>query len=237
VRVTGTCGPSATNTANSSTIVVNVTPPTPTGVTANFVPMSGLNVVAVSWTGATGNGITYTVDGVERTGGTLTTVSFDDVTLTTFYDTTVVAAKAYLYSVRRKEKIGAYPAIYSASSTADLVTTVQFTDDPLRAIGDPLGATAVKGIHFSEVRQAIDAVRALAGLPPGWGSYSPLTGPILYTQLSTTALTANVSMLAGLNQALTIAPINRAAASYSLTPLVGGPVKVEHIQVLREAVR
>jgi hypothetical protein len=227
VRVTGTCGSSATNTANSSTIVVNVTPPTPTGVTANFVPVSGLNVVAVSWTGATGNGITYKVDRVERSGGSLTT----------FYDTTVVAAKAYLYSVRRKEKIGSYPAIYSASSTADLVTTVQFTDDPLRAIGDPLGATAVKGVHFSEIRQAIDAVRALAGLSPGWASYSPLTGPILYTQLSTTALTSNVSMLAGLNQALTIAPINRAAASYSLTPILTGPVKVEHIQVLREAVR
>jgi hypothetical protein len=83
------------------------------------------------------------LDRVERSEGSLTTVSFDHVT----DETTVVAAKAYLYSVRRKEKIGSYPAICSASSTADLVTTVQFTDDPLRAIGDPLGATAVKGVH------------------------------------------------------------------------------------------
>jgi hypothetical protein len=157
--------------------------------------------------------------------------------VTTFYDTTVVGAKAYLYSVRRKEKIGSYPAIYSAASAADLVTTVQFTDDPLRAIGDPAGATTVAGVHFSQIRQAIDAVRALAGLPAGWSSDSPLTGLILYNQLSTTALTPNVSMLAALNQALTIAPINRAAASYLVTPALHGPVKIEHIQALREAVR
>jgi hypothetical protein len=164
-------------------------------------------------------------------------VSFDNVTMTSFYDSTVAASKAYLYSVRRKEKIGSYPAIYSASSTADLVTTVQFTDDPLRVIGDPLGATAVKGIHFSELRQAIDAVRVLAGLPPGWASYSPLTGVILYNQQSTTSLTTNVSMKAALNQALILAPINRAAVSYTVPATQGGPVRAEHIQVLREAVR
>jgi hypothetical protein len=44
-------------------------------------------------------------------------------------------------------------------------------------------------------------------------------------------------MLAALNQALTLAPINRAAVSYSVTPALHGPVKTEHIQVLREAVR
>jgi hypothetical protein len=56
-------------------------------------------------------------------------------------------------------------------------------------------------------------------------------------KLTTTSLTTKVWMLAALNQALTIAPINHAAVSYLVTPAQNGPVKIEHIQALREAVR
>ena len=54
-----------------------------------------------------------------------------------------------------------------------------FTDDPVTA-----GVTLISGVHFSEMRKAIDALRDAAGLAPVWSSYSPLTGTVLAVHVS-----------------------------------------------------
>jgi hypothetical protein len=45
-------------------------------------------------------------------------------------------------------------------SNRDLATTIVFTDDPIVA-----GSTLIKAVHFNELRTAVNAVRAAAGLP------------------------------------------------------------------------
>jgi hypothetical protein len=50
----------------------------------------------------------------------------------------------------------------SAFSNVDLATTIVFTDDPL-----VVGSTRAKAVHLTELRQAVDAVRAAAGLSAG----------------------------------------------------------------------
>lgn len=73
-----------------------------------------------------------------------------------FTDNGVVAGATYLYQVRAVDAAGACPSGYS---NVDLATTVIFTDDPLLS-----RLTIIKAQHVSEVRQAVDAVRATANM-------------------------------------------------------------------------
>ena len=74
---------------------------------------------------------------------------------TTFPDSGLTENTAYLYWVRA---VGA-AANVGPQSSADLATTIVFTDDPVFA-----NTTNVKADHFLELRIAVDAVRATAGL-------------------------------------------------------------------------
>jgi hypothetical protein len=86
------------------------------------------------------------------------------VTGLTYTDSTVSPGTAYLYKVRAVAS-----GLVSADSNIDLATTVIFTDDPLVA-----GTTVVKGVHLAEMRTAVNAVRALAGLSAAaWTDPSP----------------------------------------------------------------
>ena len=68
----------------------------------------------------------------------------------------LVPGTTYVYRVRA---VGpGFPG--SAISAPDIATTVVFTDDPLVA-----GSTLVKGIHLTQLRAAVNAVRAAAVLP------------------------------------------------------------------------
>ena len=86
-------------------------------------------------------------------GQTFTTIS--SPATNSANDATVVAGYAYLYRVRAKSSDGT-PSNWSAP---DLMTAIAFTNDPLLA-----HATAVKALHVTELRSAVNAVRALAGL-------------------------------------------------------------------------
>ena len=70
----------------------------------------------------------------------------------TYNDSSVVANKAYAYSV--KATVG---MIDSAESNRDLATTHAFTDDPL------LAGTIVRLMHLNQIRSAANSVRSLAG--------------------------------------------------------------------------
>ena len=107
--------------------------------------------VSVSWTGTAG--ATYEV--LRLAAGAVSTTLGTSIT-GSFTDNTASANTAYLYKVR-----GIAPSI-TPYGAADLATTVIFTDPTLVA-----GTTAVKAVHFTQMRTAVNAVRALAGLSGG----------------------------------------------------------------------
>lgn len=79
----------------------------------------------------------------------------------------VPANPAYLFAVSAVDANGAE----SARSVPDLATMVVFTDDPLVQ-----RSTRVKARHFTELRAAINAARAFAGLAPFAYSSTPAAG-------------------------------------------------------------
>lgn len=84
-------------------------------------------------------------------------------------DTTALGGKVYLYHVRAVFAGGTR----SAYSNQDLALTYIFTDDPL----NPNGArTTIKAQHFTELRDAINALRVAVNLSPfGWTTVAPAT--------------------------------------------------------------
>lgn len=94
-------------------------------------------------------------------------------TTTSHTDSSAVPGTTYMYRVRPVDSGGAS----GAYSNDDLATTIGFTDDPLVS-----GSTIIKAIHVNELRQAVNAVRAAAGLEPAVFSDSSLPG-ILVRQL------------------------------------------------------
>lgn len=72
-----------------------------------------------------------------------------------------------VYQVRAVDAVGTM----SAFSAADLATTMFFTDGPLAA-----GITTIKAVHWTELRTAVNLVRAAGGLAPATFT-DPLTTP------------------------------------------------------------
>lgn len=144
---------------DSEAITITVTGVSPSGVLATGASATS---VAVSWGPSTG-AVTYEVFRRVAGGGF---VSVGTTPSLGFTDNTAAANTAYLYAVRGLDG-GGSPSPLSAS---DLATTRIFTNDPL-AVG-----TIVSATHFAQLRLAIDAVRALANLPPAAFTDSSLTG-------------------------------------------------------------
>jgi hypothetical protein len=151
--------------------------------------------------------------GVFRMIGTTATNSFTD--------TAVVSNAAYLYKVRSVDALSKR----SAFAGPDLATTVPFTDDPLVA-----QTTVVKAEHITQLRTAVNAVRALAGLSAVSFTIDP-------------ALTAGILIKAphvsDLRTALDPArsALGLPALSYTDSTLSGVNVKAAHLQELRAGVK
>ena len=128
---------------------VIVGPSTPTGVIATATTPTNVNV---SWTNVAG--LTYEV--VRASASPF--VSLTTNATTPYPDGTVVANTSYVYKVRA---IDASLRV-SPFSVPDAATTKFFLDDPLIVQG-----TAVKAQHITELRQAVNMLRAAASLGPG----------------------------------------------------------------------
>jgi hypothetical protein len=76
-------------------------------------------------------------------------------TTTTYNDSNLTPGTTYVYEVRAVNTGGTR----SAFSNVDIATTILFTDDPVIA-----RVTSVRAVHLAELRQAVNAVRAAAGL-------------------------------------------------------------------------
>ena len=99
-------------------------------------------------------------------GGTFTVLN-SNVATTSYTDSTVTSVNAYLYRVRTADAVGNL----SAPSGIDVATAITFTDNPLT-----VGATPVKEVHLTELRQAVNAVRAAANLGAATWTDPTLTG-------------------------------------------------------------
>jgi hypothetical protein len=79
----------------------------------------------------------------------------------------LTSTTTYIYRVRAVDVNGNY----SDFSNTDIATTIVFTDDPLVA-----GTTIVQALHITELRSAVNAMRAAAGLSAATWTDSSLTG-------------------------------------------------------------
>jgi hypothetical protein len=190
-------------------------------ISRSFVPMATAmspTDVLVSWNTVPGSA-RYDI---YRRGSVGDFAYVGQTTTTSFNDITAAPGTAYLYAVRSIDAAN----FASPLSSPDLATTVVFTDLVLVPL-----STAIKAAHVNELRTAVNAVRALAGLP----AY-PFTDPSL-------APGATVSRLhiADLRAALDPArsTLGLLAASYEDPTLTAGAtvVRAVHVSDLRSGVR
>ena len=188
-----------------------VAPTAPTGVNARATSSTS---VLVTWNGVTG---ATSYDIYRRAPGTgYVKVGSVSAPGTSFTDS-VSANTAYLYFVRAINAGG------SADSAPDLATTVIFTDDPLVA-----GVTIIKAAHLAELRTAVDAVRALAGLAAG--TYTDAAAPGVVVK----AIHIN-ELRTQLDQAMSALAL--ATGGWTDTLAAGVPVKAIHFQEIRNRVK
>lgn len=150
--------------------------PPPTSLVATQSP----NVTAqvnLSWNApASGTVDHYEIGRKGRIGDQLAVVASTQGAVTAFADA-ATPDTAYLYGVRAVFTGGGR----SDFSNQDLATTVIFTDDPLIGSDDPHppAATIIKATHLIELRRAVSAVHALAGLGAVtfWTYPNPVSNP------------------------------------------------------------
>jgi len=130
------------------------------------------------------------------------------------------SATTYIYRVRSVDAAGNY----SDFSNVDIATTIVFTDDPLVA-----STTLILAVHINEVRQAVNAVRAAAGLSAASWTDSSLSG-VEIKAVHVTELRSN------LDAARTALGLSTSAYTDTLTPATT-IVKAVHVNELRDRVK
>jgi hypothetical protein len=186
---------------------------TPPGVPANLVATAtSTSSIGIAWSPAT-NATGYQL---ERSSNNGPFVLIASPSGTSYTDTSVSAGITYVYRVRAIGAIGTVPSAYS---NRDHATTIIFTDDPLVP-----GITVIKAIHLTQLRQAVNAVRAAAGLPAEtWTDPSPAGVRIRAVHIQ--------ELREALTPALTI--LGKTATYTDPVLSAGTPVKAIHFQQIR----
>jgi hypothetical protein len=143
-------------------------------------------------------------------------------TTNSFTDNGVVGNATYLYRVRAVDASGACPSEFS---NIDLATTIIFTDDPLVA-----QSTIIKANHVSQLRLAVNAVRAAAGM----GAFSWFEDPL--QQGMTTVKAQHITQLRdNLNPALTALGFSELPSDPGIAQ--GSIIYANHLQAFRNKVK
>lgn len=191
--------------------------PNPLAAPTNLVADTFSNSrIDLTWTAAP-NAHHYQVERANNLGGAFTVLD-SNVTTTTFTDNSVTSVNAYLYRVRSADAVGNL----SPPGSIDVATAITFTDTPLT-----VGSTLIKAQHVTELRQAVNAVRAAASLSAATWTDTTLT--------NVTIKAVHVQELrTNLDQALSALglPVN----GYTDPSLSGAVVKKAHIDELRQRV-
>ncbi len=207
-------GGTSTPISNSPVTLTCTLPPAPANVTATST--SGTSVT-ITWSAVIG------ADHYEVSRRALNgfVVLASTVANSPFVDGTAAENTSYLYYVRSFNTSN----IASGYSAPDLTTTVTFVDDPLVA-----GSTVIKAAHIDQLRQAVNAVRALAGLSPS-----------SFTDVSVIGLAMKTVHIQELRSNLDAArsSLGLAALMYTDDPITPGStvIKALHIGELRNGVK
>ena len=195
------------------TRTVSVAPLAPATLIATA---SSTSQVALSWSASTGASSYEISRSSASSSSTIGTTS-----ATTFNDLTVAAGTTYIYRVRAV----ASSSVASPYSAPDAATTIVFTDDPLVS-----GSTLIKAVHVTQVRQAIDAMRAAASL--GAGSYAD--GSLTGIAVKRTHIDELRAALTPARTALGLPAITFTDGTISAQTT---RIKAAHLQELRNAVK
>ena len=130
----------------------------------------------------------------------------------------IIPGTTYVYRVRA---VG--PSFPGTLSAPDIATTIVFTDDPI-----VIGSTVIKGTHLTELRTAVNAVRAAAGLAAA-----------TFTDASPNGLTVKATHIQELRTALTPArsTLGVPAVSYSNAATAGTIVRAIDLVEIRNGVK
>jgi hypothetical protein len=195
--------------------LVPVGPATPTGFFATAASTSQINL---SWN-ASGGATQYEILRTSSSSpayATLTTTAS-----TNYSDTTVAAGSAYVYKVRALDA----SSRTSPFSAPDAAIAMLFADDPL-----VMGVTAIKTVHLTELRQAVNALRTTAAL-----GAVPFTDPVVIgLRIKTVHLNELRTSLAAARASLGLTAL--AFTNPTLTPGTT-PIRAIHVQELRNAVK
>lgn len=195
----------------------NALPPgPPSNLVATATSTSG---ASLTWSAGSGSIDHYEIQRATNKNGPFTTLA--NAASTSFTDSGLSSTTTYIYRVRAVDANGNY----SDFSNTDIATTIVFTNDPLVA-----GVTLVEAQHITELRQAVNAVRAAAGLSAATWTDSSLTG----VEIKAVHISELRSNLDAARSALGLS-----TASYTDSSLTPGStlVKAVHVSELRDLVK
>jgi hypothetical protein len=210
-RVRSSCGSADTNITIVAPVVA-----APAGLVAGATG----GTVTVTWS-AVPNVDNYEV---ERKIGTGAWTAIATPVAASLNDSPTVPKGVVLYRVR-----GVRYGIRSDPSNHDVAYTKTFTDDPVLTAAP---RTNIKARHIVELRNAVNGLRELSGLPDVFAS-SALDENIVRTQVIDDA--DFTFLMSSLNTARNAAGL--ASISFQTTPAPGAPAAASHLTDLRGGVK
>ncbi|OLE51700.1 MAG: hypothetical protein AUG51_21745 [Acidobacteria bacterium 13_1_20CM_3_53_8] len=195
----------------------------PTNLVTTTVSHSQINL---TWNASTGGTVDhYQVERKSSINSSYTQLSPNPTSIG-FNDNSVTSGTAYLYRVCAVDSSGGH----SNYSNVIVVAAVDFINDPLLVNGVS-NYTTIQLQHFTELRSAVNAVRATAGLTAfNWTNPQPQSQGLIYPN-HINDLRSNLSSA--------ITALGLASPQYQTPdPITSGtPIRAIHVQQLRDLVR
>ncbi|MCU1231082.1 MAG: hypothetical protein JWO97_3966 [Acidobacteria bacterium] len=223
-RVTNSCGAAD---SSGATVYVMAAPTAPTSINA---VSDGINTDTVTWSGATAAAGFARYD-FERAsdGQPYAFIGSAPPAATNYLDQPVTPGKAYAYRIFTVDVHGARSPV----SPADATVVMTFTDDPVVAAsvispGVTAPGTAIKAIHVTELRRAINAMRVAAGLPVAWQTEAA-SGHTLRTDI--------LEMRTYLDEARAVLLLPQLIYTYPALTRYVSPIRAADVNDLRSGVK